>query len=238
MPDERRWRGETCAETASGATVRGRQSSAESCGRRPPTAVFFRRRAAGRGPEANVGQTRCMWWQFLADAHLALADYPVTAGILAGALVFVALHMLFPEKAAPPPKIAATNGSSVPRRDMAAAELRCFNGVASEHNPSALIFVCVRGDIFNVTSAAHFYGAPRATRAPFNITWQSHNSPFDMSHHLRNVSPNRTQFYLWHIRWSRRNRRAGQGRTGTRASGCARRHVDCGRVGNRGKLAR
>jgi hypothetical protein len=110
-----------------------------------------------------------MWRELLADAQLALADYPITVGILAGALVFVALHMLFPEKAPPPPKIAATNERNVPRRDMDAAELRCFNGVASEQNPSALIFVCVRGDIFDVTSAAHFYGAPRAMRDLFNI---------------------------------------------------------------------
>ena len=101
-----------------------------------------------------------MLWELLSDAQLALADYPVTVGIFSGALVFVALHFLFPEKAAPPAKLAA---SIVPRRDMDAADLRRFNGVASEQNPNALIFVCVRGDIFNVTSAAHFYGAFSST---------------------------------------------------------------------------
>ena len=118
-----------------------------------------------------------LWhWELLSDAQLALSDYPVTVGILAGALVFVALHLLFPEKAPPPAKLAA---SIVPRRDMDAAELRWFNGVASEQNPHALIFVCVRGDIFNVTSAAQFYGASEQHGRPRTVPLAIHRvAPF------------------------------------------------------------
>eukprot|EP00455_Lapot_gusevi_P009817 TRINITY_DN1440_c0_g1_i1.p1 TRINITY_DN1440_c0_g1~~TRINITY_DN1440_c0_g1_i1.p1 ORF type:complete len:128 (+),score=28.10 TRINITY_DN1440_c0_g1_i1:82-465(+) len=38
------------------------------------------------------------------------------------------------------------------------AELRHFNGVQSAENPESKIYVCVRGKVYDVTRAAHFYG--------------------------------------------------------------------------------
>eukprot|EP00455_Lapot_gusevi_P056771 TRINITY_DN9515_c0_g1_i2.p1 TRINITY_DN9515_c0_g1~~TRINITY_DN9515_c0_g1_i2.p1 ORF type:complete len:202 (+),score=68.09 TRINITY_DN9515_c0_g1_i2:49-654(+) len=45
-----------------------------------------------------------------------------------------------------------------PLKSLTLAQLRAYNGVKSEQNPDAKIYICVNGKIYDMTSAPDYYG--------------------------------------------------------------------------------